>query len=67
MRQKKKEMKQQRMKTMTDMIRKTQGKRHSRWVSELLAADCTKNVAPPKMEGHNAAVVQLAARDEEEG
>ena len=54
---------QQRMKTMTDMIRKIKAKgrmdpNNSWWTSELLAADC-KNVARPRVGGHSAAVVQL--------
>ena len=34
---------------------------YSWWVSDLLAADCKQKMAPPRMERHFAAVVQLAA------
>ena len=31
------------------------------WVSELMAAECRKSVAPSRMEAHNAVMVQEGA------
>ena len=50
---------------MMDMTKKIKSKgtmdaNNSCWVSEQLAADCKKNVDPPRMGGHSAATVQFA-------
>ena len=51
-----------------NQIRRQSGrKKNSWWVSEPLAADCKQSVAPPRIGGHNAAMVQLVVRSEEEG